>query len=897
MTTTCLALACLLLGAACGDNLSRLPPDELALRDKLGIPRDAARVIVFGQNAHLDIDWQHTFADYDAMFAENLLTQAQQLMAAQPRAFYSVAEMAYLQAHLAQHPEELAAWRAAASSGQLRIVGGGMTSPDTLLPETELLSRDFLFGVQFAEDTLGAHPTAAWLPDSFGHGAAAPDLLAAAGFTSVGFSRIDGAPTLSDYVLGKRSTPLPGSTAAELAQLGSADFVWRGSGGSTILAHYLAGTGLYCEGDNIDYQEPLETPGGHIGSFMGDDPTFTDASIDRYITEESPYARTPYMFVPVGCDFASPKVELIGYLDGYDQRHPSSSAVYAVAASFEDFEALVGYHAAALPTIDHELSPYYMGFYGTRADVKRRARDAARPFFVAETYATLLGAEGAAIMQAAAPELAMLTRADHHDFITGTSADAVVTTEQLPLLAETKATGTAALAQVASALAAKIPATPGAKSRVLAFNASSASQTAVAELDVATTGGAVPMVHAVAEGVALPLELIEPPSATTARFRVTLTVAPFGWQAIDVVPGGASAPATAVTLQLLDDNDAPATGASITRVVLANSHVTAHWQRTDGMFALASLVIDGREAIAAPSAVVHDYTDSGGLWRMGNEMPGCELTAKPRAAATDTVQIIDNGALTVRVAFVGADATREAALGADDDSLDLALVTGAAMATTRTAAFALVAPADATLATSVPGGWAARAAEHVYTPTFWPAVGWAQVGDWAVLLRQSTGARMDTPGHLELIAARDARQEACDVEGGSGSDPGVHRLEWRIAPASDATAAELAAQAFDRPLAIVAVTGAGTGIASRGSLVTITGGGVVTALKPADRGAGVILRVELLTGGATVQLSSWIAHATIIATDLVERDEGALPASDALGFEPGGGALRTVRLQ
>src|SRR5690349_17320 len=92
-----LALAAL---AACGDNLYRpvanLAPDEIQLRDKLGIPLDARRVVVFGQNAHLDIDWQHTFDDYYSMFVGDVFVQARQILDDQPRAFYSVAEMAFL---------------------------------------------------------------------------------------------------------------------------------------------------------------------------------------------------------------------------------------------------------------------------------------------------------------------------------------------------------------------------------------------------------------------------------------------------------------------------------------------------------------------------------------------------------------------------------------------------------------------------------------------------------------------------------------------------------------------------------------------------------------------------------------------------------------------------------
>ena len=89
------------------------------------------------------------------------------------------------------------------------------------------------------------------------------------------------------------------------------------------------------------------------------------------------------------------------------------------------------------------------------------------------------------------------------------------------------------------------------------------------------------------------------------------------------------------------------------------------------------------------------------------------------------------------------------------------------MVTTRCRA-SIAVPADATLATSVPGGWATRPAERIYTPTYWAAVGWASVGGWAIALRQSTGVRMDRAGALELMVARDAREETCELNGGTG---------------------------------------------------------------------------------------------------------------------------------
>jgi hypothetical protein len=895
----------LLFASGCGSDPTPLPdlsPGELALRHKLGIPVDAQHVVIFGQSSHLDIDWQHTFDDYYSLYVGDVFLQARDLLDKQPRAFYGVAEMAFLQHHLEVHPEEVDALRAASQRGALRIVGGGMTSPDTLLPETEMLARDFLYGIRFAEDTLDAHPTAAWLPDSFGHGAAAPDLLVAAGYTSVGFSRIDGAPGIVQQINMPDVGPTPGSTADQLRQLGSADFLWKGAGGATILAHFMPGTGLYCEGDNLDYAEPIEPPGSHIGAFRGKDHAFTDASIDRYITELLPYAATRTMFVPVGCDFASPKAELIDYLDGYNARRYPTTHVYAVAASFEDYAAFVDFHRDALPTIDHELSPYFMGFYASRAELKRATRAAARPWFVAETFATLLGDAGATLARDGAATLSLLTRTDHHDFVTGTSADPVVDAEQQPLLANTEALGMAQLGNVASAIAARMTPATGTTSRVLALNASSAAQTGVVELDLPISGGVVPVVHAVASGVEVPLELIATPAATDtiARFRAAPASIPaFGWQEIDFVPGARTPPAAAVTLQLLDAGGAPAIGPAIARVVLANASVRAEWNRTAGVFALTSLVIDGGETIAAPSMTVHDYHDDGGLWRLGHEMVGCAFTEFAPPADTEVVQVVEQGNLGARVVFVGASATREAALGATAHALDLAIVTGAAHATTRTVSLSFAATGP--LSTSVPGGVAVRPAQYVYAPTYWAAVSWARVGDVAVLLRQSTGVRMDTPGALELMAVRDARQESCDNEGGTGSDTLSHRIEWRIVRATSAGAAEREAQAFDRPLQLLAVPLAATGnaIASAGTLLSIEAGdGMVSALKPADRGAGIIVRV-VGPGQTSVRVSPAVAsNPQATRVDLVERDLGpaALAAGVIVFDATRDGSIASVRL-
>ena len=130
------------------------PPPEAALRASLGIPPNAKRVVVFAQTSHLDIDWQETFDDYYSSWGGTIFPDARKLLDAQPRAFYSVAEMAFWQHRREVLPEERTAIVAQAKRGAGRIVGGGLPSPDTLLPETELIARDDLYGAKFSEDIL-----------------------------------------------------------------------------------------------------------------------------------------------------------------------------------------------------------------------------------------------------------------------------------------------------------------------------------------------------------------------------------------------------------------------------------------------------------------------------------------------------------------------------------------------------------------------------------------------------------------------------------------------------------------------------------------------------------------------------------------------------------------------
>src|SRR5262249_35694542 len=142
---------------------------ETCLRTELGIPPDAKRVVILSQSSHLDWDWRHTFDEYFAgpladpfLFispgtVETILSDALAVLAASHASgahyYYSIAEIGYLERFVAGHPERLDALRAVGLN--LRIVGGGITSPDSLLPTGEAFIRDYLVGKTWVDATLG----------------------------------------------------------------------------------------------------------------------------------------------------------------------------------------------------------------------------------------------------------------------------------------------------------------------------------------------------------------------------------------------------------------------------------------------------------------------------------------------------------------------------------------------------------------------------------------------------------------------------------------------------------------------------------------------------------------------------------------------------------------------
>jgi alpha-mannosidase len=101
------------------------------------------------------------------------------------------------------------------AAGRWDVVGGNWIQPDTNLPSTEAMIRQFRRGKSYFREKFGVEVTAAWAADSFGHSAGMPDILAAVGLDSFAFTR----PPFS------------------VLPLRSQAFWWQGVGGARVLAY------------------------------------------------------------------------------------------------------------------------------------------------------------------------------------------------------------------------------------------------------------------------------------------------------------------------------------------------------------------------------------------------------------------------------------------------------------------------------------------------------------------------------------------------------------------------------------------------------------------------------------------------------------------------------------
>jgi hypothetical protein len=423
---------------------------ETKLRERLGIPTGAKQVLVFGESSHWDTNWLRTSEEYFRDHIEAIFESIFDALQRDQRRVFSIESVFFLKMYWERHPHRQALLRGLLNTRRLRLLSASITTPDTLLPPTETILRDFLAGQMWLkENGIELFPTVAYFPDNFGHSPALPSLMRSLGVSGVGVTRIDGMYFVASDYRRRSHFPLKGSTAQQLQKdHKTLDFVWRSEDGAEVLCHWNAFT--YFQGDMLAHAGVIRWMGKTFG-LPWRTRSHVVRRINRYVRELSALSLTPYMFCPIGCDFNHPIVDIGELIDRYNAEVYPQSGIYVALAGLDDYLALVDCHREKLPVLAADPNPYWMGFYSSRPEVKQRPTRISRTLVLAEKLSASAPADPhfRALTDRA---WNMLLLSNHHDYITGTSPDRIWESEQRSWLEEAESAAAAAWSYVAPAL-------------------------------------------------------------------------------------------------------------------------------------------------------------------------------------------------------------------------------------------------------------------------------------------------------------------------------------------------------------------------------------------------------------------------------------------------------------
>jgi alpha-mannosidase len=867
---------------------------ESCLRSELGVPEGAQRVAILGQSSHLDWDWLFTFEAYFQRSVNAIFTDALELVGApadgKSAAVYSIAEVAYVQRFVAEHPE--AAAEIVDAGRRFRFLGGGITSPDNLLPEGEAFVRNFLVGRRWTDAQGFLTTPQAWLPDDFGHDAQLPITLHALGLDAVGFSRVPGVDTLRTSL--RIDPPKPGSLADELLHDG-VDFTWRAADGSEVLGHWLS-QGYGWVADALDVPPP--------GAPDAPESETAKQHLRAIFSTLLPASHTPYAFVPLGSDFQPPKQNLVADVAAWNATEYPATGTFVVVGSFDDYARLVSLHREELPTRRFDPTPYWTGHIASRPELKILHVAATRALLAAEAFGVIANgalrddpgtfeARAQERQQALAKAWETLVPSTHHDFVNGTSTDGVASGEQIPLLNEALALAEAQRDTALDEIAAAVPRSAGSAETLVVANPLGFARRGLVEIDL-------PAGDPVATGA----DGASRQRAADGKLLLLADAPSLGYVSLDpgASPEAQLAPATPSAPAAVEVS---ADGGTID---LENAALHAEIRRDSG-WGLVSLVdrATGRELVA-PDSVANDivvYDDQGGLYRFGDEMAGCGLTPHPRAASLgaipEQVDVVETGPLRVvvrtRVQLEGMDVVRTYSLVADEALLRLEASGAAASGTSVMVHMPLAGPVDE-IVHGTPTHWDSKPAERNG-----PGLTFDAVHDFAIarsggeargaVLRAGVSAwAAMRDGLLVGVLWRNAPFERCDAYGPHGTDPDPHVVDYALrVPAGigspESGTALRDSLAFANPLRARLAGGGGTlppslSLASVDPLPAI-----LTAAKPAEGDRyGIALRITQPSNAdlpvhVETTLPSLVPHGDSFAPRLATALESSVPADEA----------------
>ncbi|WP_099249745.1 NEW3 domain-containing protein [Mycobacterium sp. shizuoka-1] len=365
---------------------------------------------------HYDPVWWNTQGAYTSLWTEEPPGRARQnngfaLVAAHlemarrdPDYRFVLAEVDYLKPYFDTHPEDRADLRRFIADGRVEVMGGTYNEPNTNLVGAETAIRNFVHGVGYQRDILGADPATAWQLDVFGHDPQFPGMAADAGLTS------------SSWARGPHHQW--GPMASENGQAGDprrmqfrSEFEWIAPSGLGLLTHYMP----------AHYS---------AGWWMDSAPSLAEAEAATYhlFSELKSVALTRNVLLPVGTDYTPPNAWVTEIHRDWNARYTWPRFICALPSEFFAAVRADTARRGVLPSPQtRDMNPIYTGKDVSYIDTKQANRAAEDAVLGAERFAVFAALlSGARYPEAAlAKAWVQLAYGAHHDGITGSESDQV----------------------------------------------------------------------------------------------------------------------------------------------------------------------------------------------------------------------------------------------------------------------------------------------------------------------------------------------------------------------------------------------------------------------------------------------------------------------------------------
>lgn len=156
--------------------------DVAALRESLAVFTAKARSfrVYLAGHAHIDMNWLWPQAETDDLIRRDFESM-DGIMAEYPDVCFSHSQAATYRIAQLNEPELFERVKGWIREGRWEVTSSTWVEGDLNMAGYETLARQFLEGMTYSREQLGADPRVCWEPDTFGHPATMPQVLAQAG--------------------------------------------------------------------------------------------------------------------------------------------------------------------------------------------------------------------------------------------------------------------------------------------------------------------------------------------------------------------------------------------------------------------------------------------------------------------------------------------------------------------------------------------------------------------------------------------------------------------------------------------------------------------------------------------------------------------------------------------